>query len=154
MSEIRRIKDQLRRAFEGEAWHGPSVKEVLSGVTAEKAALKAVPGAHSIWELVHHIAAWEEIAFRRVNGENTGDAPDEVDWPPVNDTSDEAWGRALAGLDRSNAALREAIAQLDESRLEDLAPGTGYTLYYLLHGVIQHDLYHAGQIALLKKAVG
>ena len=59
MKELERIKDQFQRAFNGQAWHGPSLLSLLAGVTAEQAAAHPVPGAHSIWELTLHIAAWE-----------------------------------------------------------------------------------------------
>lgn len=151
MSEVKKIRGQLRRAFEGEAWHGPSVKELLAGVTAEQAAAKPLPKAHSIWELALHISAWEKIVHRRLAGEIV-EATAEDDWPPVRDTSEEAWDRTLQEIEQAHLALREAVAQLDEARLEEIAPGTNYSVYFMLHGVIQHDLYHAGQIALLKRA--
>lgn len=152
MSEIKRINDQLKRAFEGKAWHGPSVSEVLAGVTAEQAAAHSIPGAHSIWELTLHIATWERVGRRRVEESDPIDVSDEEDWPAVEDTSDGAWKNALEELRRNHETLRAAIRGLDEARLEEIVPGTQYSIYFLLHGVIQHDLYHAGQIALLKKA--
>jgi len=152
MSEIKRINDQLKRAFEGKAWHGPSVCEVLAGVTAEQAAEHPIPATHSIWELTLHIATWERVGRRRIQEATPIDVSDEEDWPAVEDTSDEAWSTALDELRRNHEALRAAIRELDEARLEEIVPGTQYTVYFLLHGVIQHDLYHAGQIALLKKA--
>ena len=69
MTEIDRILDQLKRAFEGGAWHGPSVKEVLHGVTAAQAHARPLPNAHSIWELVQHIAVWEDVGRRRLEGD-------------------------------------------------------------------------------------
>ncbi len=149
--EIDRIDDQLKRAFEGEAWHGPSVLEVLDGVTAGRAAARPVAGAHSIWEVVHHIAAWEEITRRRLNGEAVVAAPD-VDWPPVKDESEVAWQTSLKALADGHHALRVAVSGFDDTQLSQTVTGTNYSVYFLLHGVIQHDLYHAGQIAVLKKA--
>jgi uncharacterized damage-inducible protein DinB len=151
MKEIERIKDQLKRAFEGEAWHGPSIRELLADVTAEKAAAKPLAGAHSIWEVVLHIAAWEGAVRRRLAGE-TIELSTEEDWPPVTDTSEAAWRGALATLENGHHELRRTISRLDDSQLEDIVSGQRYSVYFTLHGVIQHDLYHAGQIALLKKA--
>ena len=151
MSEIKRINDQLKRAFEGKAWHGPSVSEVLAGVTAEQAAAHPIEGAHSIWELTLHIATWERVGRRRIEESIPIDVSDEEDWPAVEDTSADAWTNTLDELRRNHEALRAAIRQLDEARLEEIVPGTQYSVYFLLHGVIQHDLYHAGQIALVKK---
>lgn len=151
MSEINRILDQLKRAYEGEAWHGPSVKEALAGVTAAKAAAKPLPNAHSIWEIVLHIAFWENGLRRRLAGE-VFKASLQDEWPAVTDTSEPAWQNTLATLDLGQHELRHAVARLAEARLNDLVPGEHYSIYFMLHGVIQHDLYHAGQIALLKKA--
>jgi uncharacterized damage-inducible protein DinB len=151
MNEIKRINDQLKRAFDGKAWHGPSVSEVLAGVTAEQAAARPISDAHSIWEIVLHIAAWERVGRRRIQEPSPIDVSDDEDWPQVEDTSEEAWERTLDEVRSNHLLLREAIAGLDEARLGDIVPGTIYSVYFLLHGVIQHDLYHAGQIALLKK---
>jgi len=152
MSEIKRIKDQLKRAFDGEAWHGPSVSEVLAGVTAEQAAAHPVTGAHSIWEIALHICAWERIGRKRIEEWVPMEVTPEEDWPPVPETSEHAWKNALNRLRLNHLALEEMIVRLDETRLQDQVPGTPYNVYFLIHGVIQHDLYHAGQIALLKKA--
>ena len=152
MSETKRIKDQLTRAFEGEAWHGPSVFEVLAGVTAEQAAAHPVAGAHSIWEIALHICTWERIARRRIEEWVPMEVSPEEDWSPVGDTSEHAWKNALNRLKLNHVTLEEVITRLDETRLREVVPGTPYNVYFLLHGVIQHDLYHAGQIALLKKA--
>jgi len=153
MSEIEQIVDQLKRAYEGKAWHGPAVREVLAGVMAEQAARRPLPDAHSIWEITVHIAAWEAFVRRRLEGEVITDVSPQEDWPPVTDTSEAAWKRTLTQLEEGQRRLRQAIAALPESRLGETVPGMGYSVYYMLHGVVQHDLYHAGQIALLKKAV-
>ena|SRR2546423_510327 len=154
MSEIDRILDQLKRAYEGGAWHGPSVKEALAGVTAEQAQARPLRNAHSIWDIVHHIAVWEDGGRRRLAGDRAAietDSPE--DWPPANDTSDAAWERAKASLDRNHGAFVEAITRIPEARLDEPVLEGMSTVYVTLHGIIQHDLYHAGQIAMLKKAV-
>jgi len=151
MNETHRINSQLKRAYQGEAWHGPSLRELLDGVTAQQAAAKPVANAHSIWELVNHIIAWEQIAKRRLEGETVTDIPDEVNFPPVTETNESAWQSTLQMLEASNTALRESIKSIDDQKLDQTVPGTNYSNYFMLHGVIQHDLYHAGQIAILKK---
>lgn len=152
-AETHRINSQLKRAQEGEAWHGPSLRELLDGVTAEQAAAKPIPNAHSVWELVNHIIAWEQIARRRLEGAEEIAIPDEVNFPPVTDASETAWQTTLQSLEAGNRGLRESIRKIDDAKLEEITPGASYSIYFLLHGVIQHDLYHAGQIALLKKAM-
>jgi uncharacterized damage-inducible protein DinB len=151
MTETERIADQLLRAYEGNAWHGPSLGEVLAGVTAEQAIARPIATAHSIWEIVLHIAQWESVVARRLAGEVAVQVPPEEDWPRVNATSEEAWHEALQALEQGNRRLREAIASFPEPKLAQTVAGSNDTFYVMLHGVVQHDLYHAGQIALLKK---
>jgi uncharacterized damage-inducible protein DinB len=152
MTEIERIADQMRRAHEGEAWHGPALNETLQGVTAEVAARRPIATAHSIWEIVLHVAVWESVVRRRLSGEVIGDLPPEQDWPAVADQSETAWRQARAELDRAHAELQKALTRLTDRQLAEAVPGPGYTVYYMVHGAVQHALYHAGQIALLKKA--
>ncbi len=151
MSETERIVDQLQRASGGGAWHGPSLAELLADVDARTAAARPVDGAHTIWELVLHITTWRDVARRRLEGEVI-EPPDEVDWPPVTEASEEGWRRALASLEDAGRRLEATLASFDETDLDRRAAGVAYTNYILAHGVVQHDLYHAGQIALLKKA--
>jgi uncharacterized damage-inducible protein DinB len=154
MTEIERILDQLKRAYEGNAWHGPSVREALDGITAAQAHARPLQNAHSIWELVHHIVVWESVGRRRLEGDRAAvDISSPEDWPPADDLSEAAWEQAKAALDRGHEALRKAISGLDESRLDEPILEGLSTAYVTLHGVIHHDLYHAGQIAMLKKAL-
>jgi len=151
IDEKSRIADQLKRAFEGDAWHGPAVLEVLEGVHARTAASKPLAGAHSIWELVLHIAAWDGAIRRRMEGQAL-QLPPEQDFPPVKDTSDSAWRAALENLKQRHAELIEGVLSMPDHRLTSQVPGKDYDFYHMLHGAVQHELYHAGQIALLKKA--
>ena len=151
MNEIERIEEQLKLAFEGGAWHGPGVLETLEGVTARQAAAHPLAGAHSIWELGVHIAAWESACRRRLGGDRAELSTDE-DWPPITDTTEVAWAITKAALIEGHHKLRESIALLTESRLDEPILPDMRSVYITIHGVIQHDLYHAGQIAILKKA--
>ena len=150
MDEIAGLTDQLRRSFVAEAWHGPSVLEILADVNAAQAARRPLPAAHSIWEIVLHMTTWKDAVRRRALGEQVPVTP-EQDWPPVRETSDAAWAAALAGLRAAHADLVGVVGGLSARRLEEpLVPG-GNTGYVQLHGIVQHDLYHAGQIILLKR---
>ncbi|HJZ80134.1 MAG TPA: DinB family protein [Pyrinomonadaceae bacterium] len=154
MTEIERILDQLKRAYEGHAWHGPAVREALDGVTAAQAHARPLANAHTIWELVQHIAVWEDAGRRRVEGDRAKiEISSPEDWPPPEDTSEAAWEQAKAALDRGHQSLVAAVARVPESRLDEPILESMSTVYVTLHGVIQHDIYHAGQIAMLKKAV-
>jgi uncharacterized damage-inducible protein DinB len=154
MSEATRIADQLRRAFDGDAWHGDSLFEILEGVTAAQAAARPIASAHTIWELVLHIAAWDGAALRRLGG-TAVELADADNFPPVSaDVSDPAWHRATARVRNTHQDLVAAVVALPDSRIFEIVPGkqgAHYTFYYMLHGVAQHETYHAGQIALLKK---
>lgn len=152
MSEVERIVDQLRRPFEGEAWHGPSVMEIIEGITPGQAAARPLDGTHTIWELVLHIAAWEHAIVRRLSGDRA-QLPMEENWPPVTATDEEDWERTRHMLTQGHLELRSAVAGLDDSRLDQPIIEGMSSVYVQLHGVIQHDLYHAGQMALLKKAI-
>jgi len=151
MSEIQRILDQLDRAFEADAWHGPPVQKLLHGVFAKQAAAKPAGVAHSIWEIVLHMMTWQDVVRRRLGGEVIGDLPPELDWPPVPNPGENAWRQAVEDLTQSKLKLRQVIARLADNRLSDQVAGKNYSVYVMLHGVIQHNLYHAGQIAILKK---
>lgn len=155
-TEVERIRDQFRRAFDGEAWHGPSVLSLLDGVTAQQAAAHPIPGAHSIWQLTLHIAAWERACKRRLEGD-PAQLNDQEDWQPINDTSEAAWENTKQLLIENHRELMDAIAKVDDARLNDPIIKHGDTpfssIYVTLHGGVQHDLYHAGQIAMLKKAL-
>jgi len=154
MSETARLADQIRRAFDGDAWHGDSLLEILNGVNAKAAAAHPIKSAHSIWELVLHVAAWDGAALKRTAG-TAVELSDDQNFPPVQDTSEAAWGKAIEHAKHTHNALVKAVAAFPESRLQEQVPGkteSYYNFFYLFSGIVQHELYHAGQIALLKKA--
>ena len=151
-TELERIEEQLRRSFEGEAWHGPSVLETLEDVTPEAAADRPVPGAHSIWELVLHLAATYRVVLRRLEGNSAQLTPDE-DWPAVPPPTSSNWRAAVGSLQQLNQQLRSAVLDFNPGRLDQPLAGESYSAYTQFIGVTQHDLYHAGQIALLRKGL-
>ena len=102
---------------------------------------------------MRHLTFWYDAVRRRIGGEAV--EADEVEqWPTAIDSGEAAWQHELANLERSHAALLEAVGQLGVQDLERPVPGKPYNVYILLHGMVQHNLYHAGQVALLKKAAG
>ena len=148
----------LRRIYEGNAWHGPSVLDALDGVTAEQAARRRLPGAHTIYELTHHIGAWMGEVASRVQGNKPG-MPPEGDFPAESTTVDAAaWEDVKARLARRQAQLLEAVSNFDESRLDEPVDpknrGVDGPVTYraLLSGLAQHSAYHAGQIVILKSS--
>jgi uncharacterized damage-inducible protein DinB len=151
MSEAARIADQLRRAFEGSAWHGPALLELLEDVDAATAAAHPVPNVHSIWELVLHIAAWDGAGSRRLEGHKC-QLKAAKNFPPVPTPTEVEWRKAVALAKQAHDSLVARVASLSDKRLKDIVPGKRYDFYHMLHGIAQHELYHAGQIAILKKA--
>jgi uncharacterized damage-inducible protein DinB len=150
--ELQRLETQLARSFEGGAWHGPSVLEALKDVTPEMAHGHPLSGAHSIWELVLHLSGAYLLVLRRLRGEDAQLTPSE-DWPPVPPPTPAAWADAVRSLQDLNVQARTAIRSFSPAKLDDpLTPGAPYAAYVQFIGLTQHDLYHAGQIVLLKKA--
>jgi uncharacterized damage-inducible protein DinB len=152
--ELERLEDQLRRSFEGEAWHGPAVLEVLAGVSADQAAARPVAGGHSIWELVLHLAGTYRLVLRRLGGDGAQLSPED-DWPPLPTATPANWSDTVDTLGRLNQDLRRALRAFAPDRLDaPLVADPPYTAYTQFIGITQHDLYHAGQIAMLKRALG
>jgi len=155
--ESDRLIDQFRRAHDGDPWHGSPVRAILDGVTHTQAAARPIPEAHSIWELVLHMAGWRNEVARRATGEPAAE-PEAGDYPAVGDPSAARWRAALEALDAAHRNLVEVARTIDDAQM--LRPtkdprnrplGAGVTYYEMLHGIVQHDAYHAGQIALLRK---
>lgn len=151
MPEIELIADQLKRAFDGEAWHGPALMEVLDGIDAKAAGAHPIPGAHSIWELVLHLTTWERVILVRIQG-NALMPSDEENFPTIQQPTEAAWRGAVKTLRATHSELIQFVSAMQESRLNDRVPGKDYDLRFMLTGAVQHAAYHGGQIALLKKA--
>jgi uncharacterized damage-inducible protein DinB len=148
------LADQLRRALEGGAWHGPAVLELLATVDAQEAAARPLPDRHSIWELTGHIAAWLRVAHQRMLGERVDDLAAAENFPAPADRSDAAWAAAKDHLAATSRRLHAGILTLRPADLQRPVPGKDYDLRFLLDGVVQHSLYHGGQIAVLANAKG
>lgn len=155
--ETERLREELRRSLEGDAWHGAPLLQVLAGVDAARAAAGPISEAHSIWELVVHVTAWVREVARRCDG-GVPRIPPEADWPEIGDVGDAAWADVVMDLRRAHAELDAALSRFPEERLDEIvggerdAPlGVGVTWHVVLHGVAQHNAYHAGQMALLRK---
>jgi uncharacterized damage-inducible protein DinB len=159
VQEADRLQRELGATMDGEPWYGSAVARILDGVDASGAAAYPINGAHSIWELVLHMTAWVNEGRRRLEGGRHGD-PAEGDWPAVTATTEDAWTQAAASLRRAHADIRRTLAPIDDAGLARQvagnqidAAGKPVTLYQTVIGVLQHDAYHAGQIALLKRAL-
>lgn len=151
MVNVDELADQIDRAYRGESWHGPSVREVLDGVSATDAAAHPIPGAHSIWEIVLHMSSGYRLVLRRVRDE-PGEYSEADAWPAVVDPGEEAWRDSQRALDELNQQLHAAVRAFPAERLSQPL-GSEYSAFIQFAGAPQHDLYHAGQMVMLKKAL-
>ena len=146
------LADDLRRAFRGDAWHGPSLGELIAQLTPEEAMQRPIPTAHNIWELVLHITSWSNIALRRINGGQV-EAYDGEDWPEVHEFTQARWDAAKGGLGESYERLSEVVVGMTDDDLTANAPQSTRSVAAMVSGVAQHAAYHGGQIAVLRKIV-
>jgi len=155
MKEAARIAEQLRRSVEGPAWHGPSLLELLEGVTPRQAAARPIAGWKSIWELVLHAIVWQDVVRARLSGRFPAiKIGGPKDWPAPPRAAAPAWRAAVARLVRSNRALVKTALAYPEARLDRPVREGASSAYVQLHGAVQHNLWHAGQVSALKRAQG
>lgn len=153
-----RLADALKRAHDGAPWHGPSRAEVLSDVTVAEAAYRPSPDSHTLWEIVLHMRSWTEEVLRRAQGA-VPDEPVAGDWPDMPTPQNEAtWRATLASLDVAHAALLQFVQDMsDAQRATRVAarpgemPDSAITQRAMIRSLAEHDVYHTGQLALLKR---
>lgn len=160
MTDRERLIDQLEREISGEPWHGPSLVNILEGLAAAQAARKPAPDVHSVWEILLHMTGWKREVARRAQG-HAAREPEAGDWPEPGDVSDARWREAREDHLRAQRELVELVRGLSDAQLDakvkgDSAAyiGAGISVRATLYGLLQHDVYHAGQIALLKRIGG
>ena len=152
--EIELLLGLLDEAFDKKAWHGPNLRGALRSLAPEEAAWRPSPDRHSIWELTVHAAYWKYAVRRRLTGEKRGSfARKGSNWfeLPAGAPSQSAWREDVALLIAEHRKLREVVAALPDKRLRRRAAGSRYTNLALIRGIAAHDLYHAGQVQLLKR---
>lgn len=152
MSELNRILKHYDGVLDGDAWHGDAIWEILEAIPAQTAAARPLPGTHTIWELVSHMTFWEGVVTKRLAGLRAG-LVEELNFPPTPAATEENWQKTLGEFRASNHAFREALANLDPAKLEQLTAAGKRTYYDEAHGIIEHHVYHLGQIAVLKKSL-
>ncbi len=158
-SDFDALREDLRKVYNGDPWHGSSITAVLKGIDAEGATLRTIPRGHNIWELVLHMTAWTREVTSRVRGGAPKSPPE--DWPlPPSGGGNTAWRAAQADLAAAQKELESAVDSLKADDLviwigdqRDPAVGAGVTVGTLIRGLLQHHTYHQGQIALLKRAL-
>jgi uncharacterized damage-inducible protein DinB len=154
MNPIDRLLKQYDAILTGAPWHGDAIWSILDGISPEAAAARPLPNAHTIWEIVMHMIFWEYVGAKRLHGERAGLVETEVEglnFPPMPAATKENWKKTLDDFRTSNQTFRGALAALDAAKLDQLTAAGKRTYYGEAHGVMEHDVYHAGQIAVLKK---
>ena len=150
--ELDRIKRQLEKAWDKQPWYGTSIMGILKDVNTSIVHKKI--GPHSIIILLLHMAMWRRYVTRKLVGDDEFKVTEELNFrePPA---TPESWTKALREFEESQKALSAAIGNFSPERLHEVVPAAShkYTWYTLLHGIIQHDVYHLGQIALLNKGL-
>ena len=156
--EVRQLLAIIDQAYNRPSWHGTNLRGAVRRVTPAQAAWRPAAGRHNIWEITVHAAYWKYAAARRFTGGARGSfplkgsnwflRPGASDMPPAT-----AWKRDLELLDAMHAVLRAAVAGLTPRDLSRTPPGKKVSNLALLSGVAAHDLYHAGQIQLLKRLI-
>jgi uncharacterized damage-inducible protein DinB len=154
MTAAQRLANQITRTVTGPMWHGPALDDAVADITPAEAASRPVIAAHSIWELVLHVAVWAEVALARL-GPEPPIAPAE-DWPAVPEATAAHWGAAIERLHLSHERLAQVVERMDDSALRAIVdlPGPRHSAEIMLHGVVEHGTYHGGQIVLLRRALG
>jgi uncharacterized damage-inducible protein DinB len=149
MDEVKLLYDQIESTFRGRSWHGPNMIQVLEGVSVEKARLRPLSTRHNIWELVNHINYWMNVGIRGLNGEKLSNPEGIEDWPLIGVTEEE-WRESVTDLERTVNTLLNILLDFPATKLEENVPGKTFTYRTLLHGVLHHNLYHMGQIAVFR----
>jgi len=152
MNEVELVADQVASAYRDGAWPEVSVRDLLRGLAAADASAHPIAGAHSAWEIALHLGFWHDAVRRRLAGEAVEYTKDE-DWPEPASPTEANWRAALDGVDEAHEALVQTVRGLAPERLSERVVGRDFTVYFMLHGVPQHDLYHGGQVVMLKKAL-
>ena len=149
MLESERLVDQYDRNFNGDAWHGDNICKILDSVRPDQAFQRVLPGTHTIWELVVHMTFWESQVCRRLQSQ--AELPeDDLNFPQIPEPTAQNWEKVLQEFHRSNEQFRKELLKLQDSRLDEPLSSPEKTVYVEVNGVVQHHLYHAGQIVILR----
>lgn len=139
----------LRSTTHGPAWHGDPVMEILRRMNADQAARRLMPSAHSAWEILNHMIAWQEHTARMCEGGGSTPLEGEADWPPVSISGEAAWTAAVERFQKSADHLIQIVSGWTEAQLAHTVQGRDFTFKVLVHGIAHHNLYHSGQIGLI-----
>ena len=152
MSEVKFLRDQIETTFKGDSWHGPNLVNTLKDIDYKQALKRPMKQRHTIWELTDHTSFWMEEVRKSVQ-DHKGLEPDmDENWPEMGATEEE-WKQSVARLEAAVNTVLDALAEWRDEELYEVVPGEKYTFKQMLHGMVHHNLYHAGQINLLRDKV-
>ncbi len=153
--EITTILEMMDQAFDRRSWHGTNLKGSIKGMNSQESSWRPAPGRHNIWELVVHAAYWKYIVRRRLRSEAKGSfslkGSNWIERPVIGQSSEEAWKADVRLLLETHKSLREVVSVLSSAELHQTPPGSKVSNFEMVVGIAAHDLYHAGQIQLIKR---
>ena len=153
MKETERIASLMQSLYNGSPWIDVNLRDSLSGITAAEAARKLSPQMNSIWEILHHLIKWRQNVLKRIQGK-VMTTPSHNYFEPVSDQSEKAWQKSLQLLEKSQHEWIWLLSNFSSADFKTIYPVNRLNYYEHIHGIIQHDAYHLGQINLLKKLIG
>ena len=148
MSEVKFLRDQIETTFKGDSWHGPNLVKTLDGIDYAQAMKRPLGERHTIWELTDHMTFWLEEVRKSVQNKTNLDQSGDP-WPRMGATEDE-WAQSVDRLEAAVNMLSDELINWTNADLAAKVPDSNYTFKQMLHGVIHHNLYHVGQINILK----
>jgi uncharacterized damage-inducible protein DinB len=150
MDEVKFLRDQIKTTFEGDSWHGPNLVRTLAGIDYKQAMERPLGERHTIWELTDHITFWMEEVWKRLKDHGKLNPDKKKDWPEMG-ASEEDWTQSVKRLEAAVNLTLDELTNWRNNDMKQMVPETNFTFKQMLHGVVHHNLYHAGQINLLKK---
>lgn len=152
MKENERIIKLFDDLYKGNPWLDVTIMDTLKILTPEQAARKMHPGWNSIWQVVDHLVNWRYAMLERING-RVFNSPEDNFIRPITDTSAAAWSNTLKNLEDSQQKWKDYLSDISEEDLEKIPDTRPFSRYELIHGILQHDAYHLGQIRILSKTI-
>lgn len=149
MDEVKFLRDQIKTTFKGDSWHGPNLVNTLAGIDHTRAMRRPLGERHTIWELTDHISFWMEMVWKSVRDHAPLNPEKRSDWPAMGATEKD-WRQSVKRLEAAVNMALDALLDWSNEDLWEMVPGENYTFKQMLHGMLHHNLYHAGQINLLK----
>ena len=150
MSESKRVSNLYQSIYNGNPWLEVTLANTLENVTAEQAYRKINPNLNTIWEIVNHLIQWRRNILRRVQGEIIT-TPNHNYFVPILDSSEASWEQSLQSLAKSQEMWNACLSDFNDADFEKIDQNNNHNFYEDIHGIIQHDVYHLGQIVILKK---